>query len=135
MYTSRDQRGDYGLELAFTANMDTNFRERFHSKSAYNTAKINDPDLDRLIDQFDGTEDRPRRRALALEIQTLLIKQMYAAPTLEQPFFPLSQSWVQNYIPGTVPHVSPVWPYSRMWMDTRMMPESRRTEKPGIAGR
>ena len=136
VYQSRDVKSEYNVQMALVARMELNVSERFHSKAAYNTGKVSDPELDRLIDQFDASEDATKRKALARDIQRVLQEKMYAIPTIENPFYPLSHPWLKNYnFSYGQPHAIPWWQGSDTWMDLEIMPANRRTEQAKLAGR
>lgn len=136
LYGQRDLRGDFNVQMALPARMDMNVREKYHSKSALTSGKLNDAELDRLIEALESTGDREKQRATARDIQKLLQEKMYAVPTIEIPFFPLSHAWVRNFNFGYGnPHAAPYWLGSDTWLDVERMPAARRNETAKLAGR
>lgn len=136
VYQQRDAKGEYNVQMGLLISMDTNLRDRFHSKSPTNTAKIADPELDRLIETFDATGDLEKRRGLARDVQKLLLEKLYAVPTIETPFFPVNQPWVRNFNFGYGnPHAAPYWLASDTWIDVKKLPPARSNETPRLAGR
>jgi peptide/nickel transport system substrate-binding protein len=136
VYQQRDARGEFNIEMNLVINMDTNLRDRFHSKSPTNTGKINDPELDRLIEAYEATGDPEKRRAAVRSVQQLLLDKLYAIPTVETAFFPLSQPWVKRFNFGYGnPHAAPYWSASDTWIDVKRLPAARASETPKLAGR
>jgi hypothetical protein len=57
-------------------------------------------------------------------------------PTIELPFFPLSQPWVRDFNFGYGnPHAAPYFMGSGTWMNVARMPAARRNETAKLAGR
>lgn len=136
VYQSRDSKGEYNIQMGLLLSMDTNLRNRFHSKGPTNSAKINDPELDRLIEAFETTGDLEKRRGIAKDVQKLLLDKLYVIPTIESPFFPLNQPWVRNFNFGYGnPHAAPYWSASDTWIDVKKLPAARSNETPKLSGR
>lgn len=132
----RDTRGEFTMQVSTLHRMDLDLTERFRSGSPLNTAGINDPELDRLIDAIAATADASQKRKLARDIQMLLLDKVYILPTIELASFPLAHAWVRNYSFGWgQPHAVPYWFGSDIWLDLARMPAGRRSETPRLSGR
>lgn len=133
IFAQRDKNGDFDMSIVGTAKMALNLSDRYHSKSPANSAAINDPELDRLIEATEATEATEQRKAGARAVQNLLLDKMYMIPTIETSFYPLSQPWVRNYMffHGT-PHAAPYFLNSDIWLDQQALPKARAGQTPRL---
>jgi peptide/nickel transport system substrate-binding protein len=131
----RDRQGDFNVQMATLDRMSLNIRTRYHSDSKVNSAGINDPELDQLIETLEATADVIERKRLTRVIQELLIEKVYTVPTIELAFFPLAQPWIHNYLFNYgSPHAAFIYLETDAWMDLDELHGSRQGETLKLGG-
>jgi peptide/nickel transport system substrate-binding protein len=98
-FIAGQNKGDYEISAAFLGNAGelTFWQNWLRSGGGLNKGRVNDPDLDRLIDAETQELDSARRKQIWLDIQRILLDQAYMIGVPEQANFAMWQSRVHNY--------------------------------------
>jgi peptide/nickel transport system substrate-binding protein len=118
---------DRGLNEAPTPNSTLRNRWRSSGRDA-KAAAIGDPKLDDLIDRQNrqSTEfNEKRRQELLIEMDRLMVEQVYFVPTISGSYFGAWQPYIMNFYPGFSgqPTISKG---EDMWIDLERAPAERR---------
>jgi len=92
-------RGDYDITAAFLGNAGevTFWQNWLRSGGGFNKGRVDDPELDRLIDAETQELDSAKRKQIWLDLQHILLDQVYLLAVPEQANFAMWQSRVHNY--------------------------------------
>ncbi len=109
----------------FNATPVRQWRNILHSKGSLNKAGINDPALDKLIDDQGKEVDVAKRKQMWLEVQRILLEQVYVIPTADQANYAAWQPWVNDLRYALSANIT--LPASQnIWLDVNQMPADRR---------
>ncbi len=100
------------------------WRQYLHSKGSLNTSPIRDADLDRLIDAQDRELDVAKRKQLFIEIQRLLLDQLYVVPSFSAGIYAVWQPYVHDYVFNMARQTYPL-NWGDFWLDTGQLPSGR----------
>jgi ABC-type transport system substrate-binding protein len=89
----------------------------FHSTSARNSARVKDPQADKLLETQRRELDETKRTAALKELQLYLAEQMYYMPTVLQPNYDMWFPHVKGYRRHIVPWYNMGDRYSLVWLD------------------
>jgi len=89
----------------------------FHSTSARNSARVKDPQVDKLLEAQRRELDETKRMATLKELQLYLAEQMYYMPTVLQPNYDMWFPHVRGYRRHIVPWYNMGDRYSLVWLD------------------
>jgi peptide/nickel transport system substrate-binding protein len=127
VWLKNQNEGNY--DICFVTNFNATpvrqWRNILHSKGALNKAGINDPALDQLIDNQGKEVDVAKRRQMWLDVQKILLEQLYVIPAVEQANYAAWQPWVKDLRYALSANIT--MPASQnIWLDTEKMPADRR---------
>lgn len=72
----------------------------YYSKGADNKMPINDPKLDQLIDAQNAELNVEKRKQLNIQIQRLVLENLYSIPGIDWVSYAVWQPWVHDYVPN-----------------------------------
>lgn len=127
VWLKNQNEGAYDLVYVtnFNATPVRVWRNWLHSKGALNKAGINDPQLDKLIEDQARELDVARRKQLWLDLQRLLLDKVYVIPTVEQANYAAWHPWVKNLRYSLSANIT--LPAAQdIWLDVDRMPADRR---------
>ncbi len=122
IYTDRDFES-YVWSLDYTAP-ERSWQRDYHSKGSKNVRPINDPELDRLIEGQAREFDENKRKQLILDIQRLLLKELYIAPLITYPGYLLWQPYVHGWIDNQAGQAATM-DWSQLWLSVGDLPKDR----------
>jgi len=96
----------------------------YHSKGKSNASPIRDPELDRLIDAQAMEFDPAKRRQLFLDIQRLLVRQMYVIPFVTYSSYLMWQPYVNGWVDNQAGITSNM-DWGQLWLDQATVPKDR----------
>ncbi|MBI2911747.1 MAG: ABC transporter substrate-binding protein, partial [Chloroflexi bacterium] len=120
VFLDNQRKGDFEVQvdLIHSDPPTQNLLTFYHSKGSLNKAPINDPELDKMIEEQDATLDPKRSGEINQNIQRYVLEKLYSIPTVEVPSFSFWQPWFNNY------NLSfSAQPYIPQWDDLWMDPE------------
>ncbi len=84
---------------------------RFHGKSPNNYGRVNDPEVDRLLEAQRREADPEKRREILRAVSKRLVDQMWAVQLLHRPKYSFWHPYVKNYRPnfGSKADYTMVW--------------------------
>jgi peptide/nickel transport system substrate-binding protein len=100
------------------------WQTRFRSGGFLNSMPINDPDLDRLIDAQAQEFDEEKRKALFLEVERLLAREVYIIPLTADPGYFVGQPYVHGWVDNEGANVTCA-DWAQTWFDQSQAPKSR----------
>jgi len=109
-YVTSNYRGKYKDDCFYgyttpAGDPDEVMWDMYHSTSARNSCRVNDPKLDKLLEAQRREMDKDKRRAILKELQIYLGEQMYQMQTISQPGYDI---W-QPYWHGNPRHMVPAY--------------------------
>ncbi len=115
--------GDYEAAM-YTSAAPENWRPVLRSGGTLNRMPLADPELDRLIDA-QAREFEPARRAQQIqELQRLLLKQAYVAPTVTLTGYTLYQPYIRGWVDSQAANVGNQ-DWAQAWLDLGQLPKDR----------
>jgi peptide/nickel transport system substrate-binding protein len=100
------------------------WQTRFRSGGFLNSMPINDPELDRLIDAQGQEFDVEKRKALFLEVERLLAREVYIIPLTADPGYFVGQPYVHGWVDNEGANVTCA-DWAQAWFDQSLAPKSR----------
>ena len=100
------------------------WQQNFRSGGFYNKMPVNDPELDRLIDAQAQEFDQAKRKALFLQIEHLLLDQVYVIPLTSDPGYFVGQSYLHGWADNMTLNVDDE-DWGGTWFDQRTAPKNR----------
>ncbi|MBI2847058.1 MAG: hypothetical protein HYX82_04165 [Chloroflexi bacterium] len=99
-WLSGPYRGDYegifwGPDVADT--LESQLIPRYSCNSPRNHSTVCDPSLEKLLQEWRGTQDESKSRSILRDIQVYLAEKQYAIPSPLPQRFTAWQPWVKNY--------------------------------------
>jgi peptide/nickel transport system substrate-binding protein len=101
------------------------WRNWLHSKGALNKWGINDPELDKLIDDQGKELDVAKRKQMWLQLQRILMDKVYVIPTAEQANYAAWHPWVKDLRYALSANIT-LPAGQNAWLDVDQMPADRR---------
>ena len=115
--------GDYEAAM-YTSAAPENWQPVLRSGGALNRMPLSDPELDRLIDAQSREFDPAKRAQQIQELQRLLLKQAYVAPTVTLIGFTLYQPYLRGWVDSQAANVrNQDW--AQAWLDLAQLPKNR----------
>ena len=99
VYAQAESSGNYDMVpilIGDPENQNKPWYNFFHSKGTTNPF-IRNPELDKLIEDFEIAYGRRAQGAARSPVQELIYKEMYAAPTIDLPNWNVWQPWMMDY--------------------------------------
>jgi peptide/nickel transport system substrate-binding protein len=99
VYAQAESSGGYDMVPILIGNPENQNKpwyNFFHSKGTTNPF-IRNTELDKLIEDFELATDDARKAQIARQVQDIIYKEMYAAPTIDLPNWNVWQAWVTDY--------------------------------------
>lgn len=121
-YMASTYLGKYDQDAIFAlttppADPDDILWTMFHSTSGRNSARVKDPQADKLLEAQRRELDETKRMATLKELQLYLAEQMYYMPTVLQPNYDMWFPHVKGYRRHIVPWYNMGDRYSLVWLD------------------
>jgi ABC-type transport system substrate-binding protein len=107
-YFANQRKGEFQTALHGMSSdfIDASLHQFYYSKGGGNSARIADPDLDRLIELQRRELNKKERHKILRQIQMFLLEKMYVVPTIELSFFLITHPYIHDLInprTGNVP--------------------------------
>ena len=109
----------------FNATPVRQWRNILHSKGSLNNSGINDPALDKLIDDQGKEVDLAKRQQMWLQVQKILLDQVYIIPTADQANYAAWHPWVNDLRYALSANIT-LPAAQNVWLDVNQMPADRR---------
>ncbi|HTE85787.1 MAG TPA: ABC transporter substrate-binding protein [Dehalococcoidia bacterium] len=100
------------------------WQTRFHSGGFLNSMPVHDPEMDSLIDAQAQEFDESKRKALFLEIERLLAREVYSIPLTADPGYFVGQPYVHGWVDNEGANVTCA-DWAQAWLDQAQAPKSR----------
>lgn len=129
-FAKERREGLYDVALWHTASPDPLLRpqQNWYTKSPdAQGAKIPDLGQDKLIDEFRVATDPERQKQLVLQLQKLVLEEVWAFALADPPFYAVVQPWVQGYRPSLSVQPEPTGSANQLWMDLDRLPAKRKS--------
>ena len=128
VYAKNRLAGDYQaiIDVTGVSNPENNGRwqQYFHTGGFYNKMPVNDPEADRLIDAQAQEFDEVMRKALCLDFERLLAKEVYMIPLTADPRYFVGQSYVHGWADLMALNVNNM-DWGQTWFDQATAPKGR----------
>ena len=113
------------LDASGTSSPQNNlWQVRFHSGGFNNSIPVKDPEADRLLDAQLQEFDQEKRKALCLDFERLLAKEVYIIPLTADPGYLVLQPYVHGWIDTLALNVND-GDWARTWFDQKGAPKGR----------
>lgn len=97
----------------------------WHSAGNWNVSGINDPEVDRLIEQARQEIDEGKRNDLFIRIQRIMIQNVYYVPLVTLASYQVLHPWVHEFY-GNFGGTVGLFNTGALWLEVDKMPEGRR---------
>jgi peptide/nickel transport system substrate-binding protein len=128
--TQKQVSGDYDMVLTSPGFMDAPLLRGvpyFSSNGVYaKAAGVKDPEVDKLIQDWQREFDPAKQAALSVQLQRLLLDKLYSIPVPQLSLYQVWQPWVHDWVGnfGARPEIRNP---KDIWMDLDVAPADRRT--------
>ena len=126
VYEKRRADGDFEAWLGSIARFapEKEWNEFLRSGGRLNQFPINDPELDRLILGQNTEFDEGRRKQMWIDIQRLLLKNLYVIPLITNTNYLIWQPWLGGWVDNFAGQPSNL-DWSQAWLDVAKVPPGR----------
>ena len=126
-YLAALNQGDYDIayETNFNASPTAQWRNHLTSRGSLNNHGVNDPDLDRMIDEQAQELDVAKRKQIWLDLQRALLDKLYIIPMVDQANYAAWQPWVHDVRYSLSANIT-LPAAQNIWIDTASVPAQAR---------
>jgi len=127
VYTRNLTSGDYqaNLDARGTSSPQNGvWQTLFHSGGFLNKMPVNDPEVDRLIDAELQEFDEAKRKALCLDLERLLAREVYVVPLTADPGYLVLQPYLHGWTDILALNVNDA-DWGQTWFDQNAAPKGR----------